>query len=111
VSELLGFYGTIIARDVIAELRSTASRSGERRLWRFVRTIRRALGRMVVEFAPAELLDASVVRPLAMGVGTSLLGRAWGVAGGKVCSDLAFYAVVFSAQALRRRRERLVASS
>jgi hypothetical protein len=111
LGELLGFYGTIIARDVIADFRATARASSERRGTLLVLCVRRALGHALVEFAPAEVLDASVLRPLAMGLGTNMFGRAWGVTAGKLLSDLAFYTAVVTGETVRRRRARVVASS
>ena len=109
IGELLGFYGTIIGRDVVAEMRATPMDARGSITMFFVRSVRRVLRRAVVEFAPAEVLDASVLRPLAMGVCTSVFGRALGVTIGKVLSDVAFYAAVAIGDAMRRRRRERVA--
>ena len=104
VGELIGFYGTIIVRDVIADFRASKNASHVGALPLLALCARRALGHAMVEFAPAEVLDASVMRPLAMGLGTNLFGRAWGVTAGKLLSDLAFYTAVVTGEAVRRRR-------
>jgi hypothetical protein len=101
ICELLGFYGMIISRDMVAEHRAASMEPGAPK---HVRGIRRVFGRAILEFAPAEVLDAAVVRPLAMGVATNLLGRAWGVTTGKILADCAFYTVVLTGEAIRRRR-------
>ena len=111
IGELVGFYGTIIVRDVIADFRVTAGTERNSRTSLLVLCTRRAFSHAVVEFAPAEVLDATVLRPLAMGLGTNLFGRAWGVIAGKLLSDLAFYTAVVSGEAWRRRRARVVAGS
>ena len=109
IGELLGFYGTIIVRDVVAEVRAATGESRESGATVWSRCVTRVVAHAVVEFAPAEVLDASVLRPLAMGLGTSMFGRAWGVTAGKLLSDVAFYVAVVTGEAVRRRRrERVV---
>jgi hypothetical protein len=66
-----------------------------------------SMGRnILLEFGPAEVLDSTIVRPLAMGLATSYLGRERGVPLGKIISDLIFYVV--AALALERRRRHLI---
>jgi hypothetical protein len=54
------------------------------------------------EFGVAELLDSTVLRPLAMGLGARFFGRALGVVVGKFAADVTFYVPVICAYELRR---------
>lgn len=100
--ENLGFYGTIVGRQVAIDRRLAAG-EGERysiaHLWR-------TAFELLIEFGPAELLDSVVIRPLAMGVGVGLLGRDTGVIAGKVAADVSFYLPVILSYELRRHAAR-----
>ena len=58
---------------------------------------------LFIEFGPSELLDAALVRPLAMGVGTRVLGWGWGILAGKIAADLLFYIPVIWIHERRQR--------
>ncbi|WP_165865789.1 hypothetical protein [Vallicoccus soli] len=95
-AEALGFYAVVVARDLAG-----AGRPGRRR----------ALGRLLVEFGPAEALDSLVVRPWAMWALPALLagsgaGVAAGLLAGKVAADAAFYAVAVVGHEASRRGAR-----
>jgi hypothetical protein len=96
--ENVGFYGTIVGRQVALD-RRLAALEGERystpHRWRTAREL-------LLEFGPAELLDSFVIRPLAMGIGVRLLGRDAGVIVGKLAADVTFYLPVILTYELRR---------
>jgi hypothetical protein len=76
----------------------------------FVRERRRrrstavALGDLVVEFGPAEVVDSLIVRPLCMSYGVGQIGdTAAGVVFGKILADVPFYGFATIGYALRRR--------
>jgi hypothetical protein len=103
VGENVGFYGTIIARQV-ADDRRQAHTDGERyrgmHLWRTAREL-------LLEFGPAELLDSFLLRPLAMGIGVRLLGETTGIIVGKLAADVSFYLpVILTYETRRRARKR-----
>jgi hypothetical protein len=102
VGENVGFYGTIIWRQLSAD-RRVAGASGERyagaHLWRTTREL-------LLEFGPAELLDSLVIRPIAMGLGVRLLGRDAGVIAGKLAADVTFYLPVILTYEMRRQARR-----
>ena len=58
---------------------------------------------LFIEFGPSELFDAALVRPLAMGVGTRVLGWGWGILAGKIAADLLFYIPVIWIHERRQR--------
>ena len=103
VGENVGFYGTIIARQLSADRRH-ARAAGEpyrgMHLWRTVREL-------LLEFGPAELLDSFLLRPLAMGLGVRVLGEAAGIVAGKLAADVSFYLpVILTYETRRRMRKR-----
>ena len=60
---------------------------------------------MLAEFGPASVLDTLVTRPLAMALGTRLLGLPLGVVAGKVSADILFYLpVIFMYERKKRWR-------
>jgi hypothetical protein len=97
--ENVGFYGTIVGRQLATDrrlARAAGARYGGRQFWRTTREL-------LLEFGPAELLDSLVVRPLAMGLGVRFLGRDAGVIAGKLASDVTFYLPVILTYEMRRR--------
>jgi hypothetical protein len=102
VGENVGFYGTIVGRQVAHDWRLAAA-DGERyaapHLWRTTREL-------LLEFGPAELLDSFLIRPFAMGLGVRLLGRDAGVVAGKLAADVTFYLPVIMTYELRRQAAR-----
>src|SRR3954471_23192493 len=99
VGENVGFYGTIIVRQIAGD-RRLALAAGERyaalHLWR-------TTGELLIELGPAELLDSLVMRPLAMALGVRFLGRDLGIVAGKLAADVTFYIPVILTYELRRQ--------
>jgi hypothetical protein len=98
MGENVGFYGTILLREFLHDRRS-ARTAGD---GYGHRGVARTLGKLVVEFGPAEMLDSFILRPLAMGVATHFLGRGLGVIVGKIVGDVTFYLPVIASYELRR---------
>lgn len=99
IGEGLGFYGSLIIREMIQEAYFAGARRSPYGAAEMMRTWRGLL----LEFGPAELLDTGLIRPLAMGVCTSLLGWAPGIVAGKLVADVAFYLPVIWIYERRRR--------
>lgn len=93
LGENVGFYGTMFVREY----------AGTGRGWRPALAAARTLA---IELGPAELLDSTIVRPLAMGLGMAALGPAAGAMVGKVVADVVFYIPVIVAYELRTRARR-----
>lgn len=87
ICENIGFYGTIISRDIKANSKKARDEGKPYGLPEVVKTARN----LAIEFGTAECLDTLLIRPLAMGFGTKYLGREIGIFTGKVASDLIFY--------------------
>ena len=99
VGEALGFYGSLVTREMIQE----AYVAGSRREPFGVREIIRTWRGLLLEFGPAELLDTGLLRPLAMGVGIVTVGPALGIVAGKLLADVAFYLPVILIYEHRRK--------
>jgi len=99
LGEALGFYGSLIVREMIQEAYFAGARRAPYGVAEMVRTWRGLL----LEFGPAELLDTGLIRPLAMGVGSNLLGWGPGIVAGKLVADVAFYLPVIWIYERRRR--------
>ena len=94
--ENVGYYATIIARD----LRARRMRDGRLTTGGVLLTCRD----LVLEFGGAELLDTFLVRPAAMFALIALTGNLpLGLILGKVVADLAFYCAAIGAYELRKR--------
>jgi FHA domain-containing protein len=87
IGEALGFYGSLVIREMIQEAYFAGARRAPYGGAEMIRTWRGLLP----EFGPSELLDIGLIRPLAMGICTSLLGWGPGIVLGKLVADLAFY--------------------
>ena len=85
--ESIGYASAIVIGDFVAE--SRRARAAHRGL-RVVDAGWVVTG-LLAEFGPAAALDTLVTRPLAMALGTRLLGLPFGVVAGKVAADLVFY--------------------
>jgi ornithine decarboxylase len=93
IGEGFAFYAVLLIRDLRRQ-RATRGHHG---------AVRRTVRDLVVEFGPAEALDTLLVRPLAMYLGTVVLGTTWlGVAAGKVAADAVFYALAIAAYETRK---------
>ncbi|MGZ8391585.1 MAG: FHA domain-containing protein [Gemmatimonadales bacterium] len=99
IGEALGFYGSLVIREMIQE----AYHAGARRAPYGASEMIRTWHGLFLELGPAELLDSGLIRPLAMAVGTRLLGWGPGIVAGKVLADLVFYLPVIWVYEHRRR--------
>jgi|GEM_PF-299428 len=99
IGEALGFYGSLVTREMIQEAYFAGARRAPYGASEMVRTWRGLL----LEFGPAELLDSGVIRPLMMGLGTALLGWGLGIVAGKILADVAFYLPVIWVYERRRQ--------
>lgn len=94
--ENLGYYGTVIARD----LRARRARDGRLTVGGALRSLRN----IALEFGGAELLDSFLLRPAAMFAAIRLTGSLpLGLLLGKLAADLAFYLPTIVAYELRGR--------
>jgi len=97
--ESIGYAGTIIGRDFLAMSRIT--RAADRAF--SIGDARRLVTGLLAEFGPAGVLDTLLTRPLAMALGTRLLGLPFGVVAGKVSADILFYLPVIFMYERRKR--------
>lgn len=106
MGENLGFYGALLLRELLRDLRCARAAGTPYRRADFARS---AAG-ILFEFGPAELLDSFIVRPLLMGIASHYFGQVRGVILGKLASDVTFYLPVIMSyeirQAIERRRKR-----
>jgi hypothetical protein len=100
VGEAFGFYGSLVAREMIQDAYAAGARRAPYGLHQITETWRG----LFLEFGPAELLDTGVIRPLAMGLGTRALGLGLGIVAGKLVADVVFYLPVIYTYERRRRR-------
>ena len=100
--ESLGYGAVIVGRDFVAAARG--KRAAQQSFT--ARDGAGVIGGLLVEFGPAGLLDTFVTRPLAMALGTRLLGLPLGVIAGKVVADGLFYIPVIATYENRQRRKR-----
>jgi hypothetical protein len=101
VGENLGFYGVMTFRELAATRRSRTVK-GQSFSWRD--GLRIAFG-LVIEFGPAEILDSTLIRPAAMGIGVHVLGDGWGIIAGKLAADVLFYIPAILVFEWRQRRQ------
>jgi hypothetical protein len=90
--EALGYGAVMVGRDFLAAAR-------RKRAVRETFTARDGagvVGSLLVEFGPASLIDTLLTRPLAMALGTRLLGLPLGVLVGKLAADALFYVPVIA---------------
>lgn len=99
VGEAIGFYGSLVAREMIQE----AYAAGTRRAPYGMRQMAATWRGLFLEFGPAELLDTGLIRPLAMGLCTRLFGLGFGIVAGKLVADLTFYLPVIYTYERRKR--------
>jgi hypothetical protein len=98
--ETLGYATVLVVRDFLAGTRR--QREASRPF-----TVRDGVGVMtglLVEFGPAAIVDTFLTRPLAMAVGTRLLGLPLGVLTGKLVADALFYVPVIATYEYRKRK-------
>ncbi len=97
--ESLGFYGSLVIREMLGDAYAAGARRAPYGMAQMARTWRG----LFVEFGPSEVLDATLIRPLAMGIGRQMLGWGWGVVMGKLLADVVFYVPVIWIHERRRR--------
>lgn len=106
MGENLGFYGTIISREVWRDYHAAHKKEGAYGIKDVLHTAKN----MITEFGPAGLLDSLVVRPLTMGLGGVYLersfGRNAGVFVGKLAADFIFYIPTIASYEFRKHAER-----
>ena len=102
VGESLGFYGTIVVREMVLE----AYAAGARRAPYGPRQIAATWRSLFLEFGPAEFADTLVLRPFMMWLGEEMFGRPLGILAGKLLADLSFYAPVILMYEVRKARAR-----
>ena len=100
IGEGLGFYGSLVTREMIQEAYFAGARRAPYGASEMMRTWRGLL----LEFGPAELLDTGLVRPMTMALGTTLLGWGPGIVAGKLLADVVFYLPVIWVYERRRRK-------
>ncbi|HEY7502615.1 MAG TPA: FHA domain-containing protein [Gemmatimonadales bacterium] len=100
IGEALGFYGSLVIREMIQEAYHAGARRAPYGVSEMIRTWRG----LFLEFGPAELLDTGLVRALAMALCTRLLGWGLGIVAGKVLADVLFYLPVIWVYEHRRRQ-------
>jgi len=98
LGENVGFYGTMIVREVIADLRSARSEGNHYG----IREIGKTAAKLITEFGPAEALDSLVVRPATMSLGVKYFGKEIGVGVGKIAADVIFYVPTIFSYELRK---------
>ncbi len=101
IGESIGFYGVITLKQMVADAHAAGRRQAPYDAAGALSTTRAIL----MEFGPAELIDAGLLRPLLMGLGTQFLGRELGVLAGKLLADVGFYVPVILSYEIRRKRE------
>lgn len=99
IGEALGFYGSLVMREMIQEAYHAGARRAPYGASEMIRTWRG----LFLEFGPAELLDTGAIRPLAMAVCTRVLGWGLGIVAGKVLADVVFYLPVIWVYEHRRQ--------
>ena len=98
IGENLGYYGVIVGREVVHDQRAASAAGRGYGLAGAGGTARN----LAFEFGIAEVVDSTLLRPLAMGLGLRLLGGGLGIVAGKLAADLTFYVPVICAYELRR---------
>ena len=98
VSELVGYYGVIIYRDI-----RNSRRQGDYNTRKFLVDIRK----IICEFGVAEYLDTFVLRPFFLLTMPVLCNNfAVGTIVGKLCADITFYIPAIAARELQNHLER-----
>ncbi|MEP6687586.1 MAG: FHA domain-containing protein [Gemmatimonadales bacterium] len=100
LSESVAFYTILLLRDMVRD----AYAAGARRSRYGPREMAGTWRSLFIEFGPSEILDAAVLRPLCMGLGSEYLGPRLGVVAGKLVADVVFYAAPILTTEARRRR-------
>ena len=99
ICENLGFYTTMAVQQMMLDRRKAIEKGREYGLRERITTTRDLLK----EFGISELLDTSLIRPIAVGIGESLLGEK-GIVIGKWGADLLFFIISYI---MRKRIEKI----
>jgi hypothetical protein len=99
MGENLGFYGTILIRELRKDCHAAKQNHVEYNLKDLFRTITNLL----IDFGPAEALDSLIIRPGAIGTGIHIFGKNFGVIIGKIFADIIFYIPAIISYELRER--------
>ncbi len=99
VGENIGFYGTMIIRELINDSLAAKKQGRQHEISGTVKTT----GKLVTEFGFAEALDSLVVRPATMGFGSKILGSGFGVGAGKLLADIIFYIPTIISYEVRKK--------
>ncbi len=97
--ENLGFYGTVITREIIQD-KKWLNENGEKYN---LKAITKTFAKLASEFGPAEYLDSFVIRPLTIGLGAKYLGQTVGILAGKLTADILFYISAIISYELRKK--------
>lgn len=104
IGEGIGFYGYFITSELLINAKSYAALSLFKRL---TAIIARSGTNLVIEFAPAELIDNLFIRPFFMYYFPQhIKPYALGFIVGKLAADILFYVFVITAYELKNRRRR-----
>ena len=96
--DMVGYYSTMIGREAVADYRRIKSEGRDYNFRKQLRTV----SKVVLETLPAEIVDSTITRPLALGLGTSLLDRGMGVTIGGIMASVLFYTVIIPSYELRK---------
>ncbi|MFI5208864.1 MAG: hypothetical protein ACHQ2E_00335, partial [Gemmatimonadales bacterium] len=100
IAEALAFYSVMWLREVVRDAHEAGRYEEPYGIGSVVATTRK----LALEFGPSEVIDAAMVRPLLIGLGSHYLGRDLGVLAGKFMADAAFYCPVILTYEWRRHR-------
>lgn len=101
VGEGIGFFGYFIIRELVVNHRRHA---GQPLLKRLSNTITSASTNLLVEFAPAEIIDSFIIRPFAMyAVPLTIHPYPVGFLIGKFSADILFYTIATIGYEARKR--------
>ncbi len=102
IAEFIAYYGYVGTREAIAQLHRHRHHPP---LKRYVLTALKTIRDILMEFAPGEILDSLVLRPLLMVVFPILLHNvAVGVLVGKIVADIVFYGLTALLYEVKKRR-------
>jgi hypothetical protein len=99
LGENVGFYGLIVCREIQTDARAANVAGKPYGLTGAATTF----GHLGFEFGVAETADALLVRPVALHLGTLLLGTVYGLLVGKIAADIIFYVIAMFFHGLRRK--------
>jgi len=99
MGENAGFYGAMIAKQIIEDIRKTKAVSASYGIRGFCST----LMHIAAEFGLAESIDSPIIRPFAIAGGTKLFGAEVGIGIGKLAADACFYLIAGTCHEVKER--------